>query len=1016
MPAALREGIYEHLLTKLLDGGVEAAKPARAEMEAVDDVDLPRYLARYFARELETVLRSAMPAAEQVALMHALLDRVAELAPKVASDDRVAEPARVLRSIYRTAPPLRPSSPLSTSTLLTRAPKDPALGHELAREIESADGVEILAAFVTVSGVRVVREALDRAARRGARIRLLTTVFTGTTEVDAVETIAGLPGAQVRVSYDTRRTRLHAKAWLFERASGLHTAYVGSANLTATALGTGLEWMVKVCAADLASVIDKFRGTFDGLWNDAEFVLYDGSDEGRDRLRSALRGEREPTSFAAVPHFTFQPFAYQSEILDRLEAERTVHNRRRNLVVAATGTGKTMIAAFDYLRACDRAGTRPRLLFLAHRRELLDQARSTFRHVLRDHAFGELWVDGIVPVQWEYVFATVQSAAHMLGERITPEHFAFVVVDECHHAPAKSYQEVLRSIAPDILLGLTATPERSDGKSLLPDFCGRIAAELRLWHALERQLLVPFEYYGISDGTQLKSLAWSRRGYSIDALSNLYTGNEARVDLIVAELRRKVVNPRNVRALAFCVSVDHARFMAKALTERGIPADAVSGESSREQRESAPSRLESRALNVICTADLYNEGVDLPFVDTLLLLRPTTSATLFMQQIGRGLRLARQKSSCLILDFIGQHHSEFRFDEIYAALTGVPRARLERDVREGFPFLPSGSVFQLDAVAKERVLASLKNAVAGAVVLTKELREVAGRGGGDVTLGAFLAETGREVEDVYRAGGWTALRSKAGVIPEVDSNVIDLTSRFDKLLHTDDVTRLATWKGAVAVDVATYQRRMTMLEFQMNRFGVLREPVEVARSLFGPKVVREELAQLADVLTDRVGLADETYPVPAWPLALHRHYERREIVAAVGAAQPGKKGNSPQAGIMMLKEEQRELLFVTLDKTSASFSPTTRYRDYAISPTLFHWETQAIASRDRPTGRRYLDSAINKWTFWLFVRTDKEAPFAFLGEAKLESATGDRPIAITWRLENAIPGGLFGEFSTLAQG
>ena len=526
---------------------------------------------------------------------------------------------------------------------------------------------------------------------------------------------------------------------------------------------------------------------------------------------------------------------------------------------------------------------------------------------------------------------------------------------------------------------------------------------------------MPFEYYGVSDGTELKSIAWSRRGYQLDQLSNLYTGNDARVDLIVAELRRKVVNPRNVRALAFCVSIEHAKFMAKALTERGIPADFVSGDSTREHREGAPTRLESRELNVICTADLYNEGVDLPFVDTLLLLRPTTSATLFMQQIGRGLRLARQKTSCLILDFIGQHHSEFRFDEIYAALTGVPRARLERDVRDGFPFLPSGSVFQLDAVAKERVLASLKNAVAGAVTLTKELKEVAGRGGA-VTLGAFLTETGREVEDVYRAGGWTALRARAGVIPAVDSNVVDLTARFDKLLHTDDVTRLATWKGAAAVDVATYQRRMTMLEFQMNRFGVLREPVEVANSLFGQPVVREELAQLADVLTERIGLAEETYPVREWPLALHRHYERREIVAAVGKAKPGEKGNSPQGGILKLDEEHRELLFVTLDKSSASFSPTTRYRDYAISPTLFHWETQAIAARDRPTGRRYLESPANGWTFWLFVRTDKEAPFAFLGEAMLESSTGDRPIAITWRLKNEMPGGLFLDFSTLAQG
>ncbi len=1024
VPTALRDGIYEHLLTQLLDREVTAAAPSVPEVRALDDADLPRWLARHFSNELERALRDAGGTDEQLAIVHGLLDRLTELAPDTDGDaSRVAAPARLLQSLYRTAPPLRPASPLSTSTLLTRAPKDPALGHELSREIASADTIDILAAFVTLGGVRAVREELDRATRRGARIRLLTTVFTGTTEVNAVDAIASLPGAEVRISYDVRRTRLHAKAWLFERSSGLHTAYVGSANLTATALGSGLEWMVKVCAADLPSVIDKFRGTFDGLWNDPEFEAYDPSAESsRQRLRAALRDERQSATPAVVPLFTLQPFPFQLEILDRLEAERSVHGRHRNLVIAATGTGKTVIAAFDYLRACERAQTRPRLLFLAHRREILEQAQATFRQVLRDHAFGELYVDGRIPDQWEWVFATIQSAAGVVGERLAADHFRFVVVDECHHAPADSYQRVLRVLRPEVLLGLTATPERSDGKSLLPDFGGRIAAELRLWHALDRQLLVPFEYYGIADavGTSLENVRWSRSGYQLDELSSLYTGNEARVDLIVEQLRKRVVDPRRIRAVAFCVSVEHARFMARALTERGIPAEVVYGDSPDDVRRHAPQRLRDRTVNVLCTCDLYNEGVDLPFVDTLLLLRPTTSAALFMQQIGRGLRLFEGKTSCLILDFIGQHRAEFRFDGIYSAITGVPRGRLERDVREGLPYLPSGCVFQLDAVVKERVLASLKNAVASAAVLTRELRDMLGREP-DVTLGAFLDGSGRDVEDVYRAGGWTTLRARAGGLEDVGDDALDLSRRLERLLHTDDVSRLGLWKAAPgtlprAQNDESYLRRLTMLEFQLNHRGVLRDPAEGAPWLFGEAPIREELSQLADVLTERIALADEVYPVPEWPLALHRHYSRREIVAAVGFVKPGGKGVTPQAGILQLKDEKREVLFVTLDKSAASFSPTTRYRDYAISRTLFHWETQAAASRDRPSGRRYLDSPGNGWRFYLFVRTDPDAPYAFLGEARFESATGDRPIGITWRLEHAISGALFAKFATLAQG
>ncbi|MBX3192838.1 MAG: DUF3427 domain-containing protein [Labilithrix sp.] len=1024
MPAPLREGIYEHLLTSLLDSGIAAALPARSEIGDIDRVDLPAWLSRHFARELEAALRDAKTVDDQLAIAHGLLDRLAELAPdamEAADSAKIAEPPRVLRSLYRAAPPLRPATPLSSSTLLTRARTEPSLGHELSREIASADTIDVLSAFITMGGVRAVREALDAAARRGARVRVLTTVFTGTTEVNAVDALASLSGAEVRVSYDVRRTRLHAKAWLFGRGTGLHTAYVGSANLTATALGSGQEWMVKVSAADLPHVIEKFEGTFAGLWNDAEFERYDpSSDETRAKLRAALRAEKQ-SGPSVISLFTLQPFPFQTEILDRLEAERALHGRHRNLVVAATGTGKTVIAAFDYLRACERAGTRPRLLFLAHRREILEQALDTFRQVLRDGAFGELHLDGDVPERWEHVFATIQSAAGSLHDRVAADHFRVVVVDECHHAPADSYQKVIGRLRPETLLGLTATPERADGKSLLPDFDGRIAAELRLWHALDRQLLVPFEYYGIADaaGTDLANVRWSRQGYPKDELSTLYTGNEARVDLIAAQLRRRVVDTRAIRALAFCVSVEHAEFMARALTARGIPADVVHGGSTDEARASAPQRLRAGELNVLCTCDLYNEGVDLPFVDTLLLLRPTTSATLFVQQIGRGLRLFAGKTSCLILDFIGQHRAEFRFDAVYAAITGIARGRLEKAVKEGFPYLPSGCVFQLDAVVRERVLSSLKRAVANAATLTKELRDVAATdAGADVTLARFLDESGRDLEDVYQAGGWTTLRARAGLAQDVDEEATDLSRRLDWLLHTDDATRLRVWKDALAASARDpdYARRLTMLDFQLNHRGVIRDPAASAQWLYERAPIRDELAQLADVLSERIGLAEEKYPVAGWPLALHRHYARREIVAAIGFVKPGEKGVTPQGGILKLNEEKREILLVTLDKSASSFSPSTRYRDYAISPTLFHWETQSAASVSRPSGRRYLESPGNGWSFYLFVRTDPDAPYAFLGPVKLESATGDRPIGITWRLEVPMAGALFEKFATLAQG
>ena len=412
-----------------------------------------------------------------------------------------------------------------------------------------------------------------------------------------------------------------------------------------------------------------------------------------------------------------------------------------------------------------------------------------------------------------------------------------------------------------------------------------------------RQLLVPFEYYGVADaaGTDLEKVRWSRSGYQLDELSTLYTGNEARVisSSSSSDGAGRSVPHTSTRVLR----LGRARRVHGERAHRARNPSRARLRRLTRRRSPARSAAAPRAVrNVLCTCDLYNEGVNLPFVDTLLLLRPTTSAALFMQQIGRGLRLFDGKSSCLILDFIGQHRAEFRFDGIYSAITGVPRGRLERDVREGFPYLPSGCVFQLDAVVKERVLASLKSAVASAAVLTRELREMAGRGA-DVTLGQFLDGSGREVEDVYRTGGWTALRARAGALGGVEQATLDLSDRLGRLLHTDDVSRLGVWKDAPsAQNDATYLRRLTMLEFELNHRGVLRDPTDGAPWLFGAPAIRDELSQLADVLTERVALAEEVYPVAEWPLALHRHYSRREIVAAVGFVKPEARASRPKRG------------------------------------------------------------------------------------------------------------------------
>lgn len=313
--------------------------------------------------------------------------------------------------------------------------------------------------------------------------------------------------------------------------------------------------------------------------------------------------------------------------------------------------------------------------------------------------------------------------------------------------------------------------------------------------------------------------------------------------------------------------------------------------------------------------------------------------------------------------------------------------------------------------------------MAGVRRLTTDLQELAAQGPAP-TLAQFLDQTGREVEEVYKAGGWTTLKRRAGVItlPAEEANDIeDLSDRLGGLCHTDEPVRLRVYRDAVLATAAGTsvplnamdRRRIQMLDNQLEHRGEMRVAEATLEYIASRAPIVRELEELREVLDERVSVATAVMPVADWPLALHHHYSRREIAAAVGYVEPGEKRKVPQAGILKLEDTRRELLFVTLDKSGRSFSPTTRYDDYALSPDAFRWETQGAASVTRPSGRRYLDSATNGWTFYLFVRTDPQATYAFLGPVRYDGHTGNRPIAITWKLPYAMPAALFALFATL---
>lgn len=1041
-PVALPHGLYETLiderLTRMIDLLPETTHASKRELDPEEShIVLSRYVAAAL-RDVLARLRGENRVLSQVDICNALLRALQEVknipAEPGLSLPQHAEQLMAIVETHRAGNSLsgkhgalnRPETPLSISSLLTGTRIDPSLMSQLIKEVQTADRIDILCSFVKWSGIRVLENVLRAfTARPETQLRIITTSYMGATDPRAIDFLAELPNTELKISYDTKRTRLHAKAYVFHRQTEYGVAYVGSANLSHAAITDGLEWTVKISQSETIHLWEKAIGTFESYWNDPEFALYTTAD--RERFAAAITQERQSsTTPEAIFQFDIKPYGYQQEILDRLDVERQVHDQWRNLIVAATGTGKTVIAAFDYQRqktAPPRQSSLrlPRLLFIAHREEILAQSLACFRSVLKDQNFGDLFVGDHRPSQSDYLFVSIQTwNSRRLHEVFASDHFDYVVVDEFHHAEAASYERLLSHVQPRILLGLTATPERGDGQDILHHFEGRVGAEIRLPDAINRKLLCPFQYFGITDTVDLSTMRWQRGGYLPAELEERYTDNDARADLVLRSLKDKLTDYRQCRGLAFCVSIRHAEYMAQFFRKSGIPAEALTGQSPREHRRRVQRQLVDREINMIFTVDLYNEGVDIPEVDTILFLRPTESLTVFLQQLGRGLRLHPEKECLTVLDFIGQAHQNFSFESRFRALMDSPRRRIDEELEHGCLHLPLGCVLQLERVAQQHVLSNIRAAISHSKdALVRRIRTFGSDASQALTLRNFLKYHQLTPDDIYRRTTWSDMCAEAGVRPAFqERDAPQLRKGFRRFAHINSATQIQTLRALLDLNAEELSRRLQTSSQLRRRLQVavcsLWSDMEVPDAEEGMARLRRnpiytaELQELLGVRLEAVESLTPSLTLPfECPLDLHGLYTLDEILTGLGY-ETATSRRSVRQGVVHLPRIKADAFFVTLNKSDSDYSPSTMYEDYAISDTLFHWQSQSTTSETSETGKRYQDHQNLGYTPLLFVREDKSkdnftCPYYFLGPLEYVSHTGSRPMSIVWSMINPIP-------------
>lgn len=920
----------------------------------------------------------------------------------------------------------------------------------LKKELLSCKKFYFIVSFIKFSGIQLLINIFEELEKKGIEGEIITSVYLNITDVKALQILQRYKNIKVKI-YNNSSESFHTKAYLFEKEK-YSTCIIGSSNLSQSALYSAEEWNVKLTNNNFFQIYDKSMKQFKLLWNSNEAIeLNDDFIQKYDeyKKKNIQQNTFDYKKIINDKYNEFKPNTMQKEILEKLKITRE-HGQTKGLVVAATGTGKTYLAALDIKNYFSKNDKEFKVLFVAHREELLENGMTVLSNVLElnKNNFG-ICFGGIKDINKKIIFASIQTLRTEY-KNFKQDYFDYIVVDEFHHASADSYIKVINYFNPKFLLGLTATPERMDGKNILALCNYNLVGEIGLKKAMEQDLIAPFHYFGINDSTiDYNKITYKNGKYDESELTQNLNKNR-RTDYILDKINKFGFCGDCLSAIAFCENIEHANFMNKQFKRVGYKSKVLTSKTNTTERSNLLNDFKNKKIEILCVVDIFNEGIDIPNINLLLFLRPTLSSTIFIQQIGRGLRKYKNKDFVTIIDFIGNHKKDYLITKIFSEKIQEKnyiydkKEKIINEIKNQFSNIPGASYIELDRICQERIIKKIEKINFNSKRILKDLYD------------EYKIEIGKNTDDYLEIIDFDTnitlfkeLCSKLGSFYEAQLLFEENHFKEGNSLNSKEISFLAYLEKKITLNEPFTYLIVKILSEQFDKKSknlfvniniLIEEFYNYYKTNFDKKYLIERI--FLELVEDNIlqqnlygytisnayiSIFKEKNPIffnrlnsllilglnefknnnleefNENILLTHKEYMRIDLQILLDSKVPKGTWRAGYANT-----DKDICLFITNDKSHIS-QENLKYDNSLYADNIIQWISQPKTYHTSNVGEMFVKHKEKGYKVHIFARKyafmngNKTNPFIYLGNADYYSSFGDKPMKILWKLKHKIP-------------